>query len=107
MLFRSLTEASFVGGGSRSRFWAQLCANASGLNVLRHDHGVAGGTMGAARLAQMAVTGRAPSEVCRRPAVQETIAPQASAMLADRLARYRRLYPLLREEFAGATAAAR
>ena len=102
-----LTEASFVGGGSRSRFWARLCANASGLNVLRHDHGVAGGTMGAARLAQMAVTGRAPAEVCTRPAIQETIAPQASNVLADRVARYRRLYPLLREEFAGATAAAR
>ena len=102
-----LEEASFVGGGSRSRFWAQLCANASGLNVLRHDHGVAGGTLGAARLAQMAVTGLSPAQVCTRPPVQETIAPQACAMLDERLARYRRLYPLLREEFAGAAAAAR
>jgi xylulokinase len=102
-----LEEASFVGGGSRSRFWAQLCANASGLHVLRHDHGVAGGTMGAARLARMAVTGLPASAVCTRPAVQETVVPQASGMLDDRLARYRRLYPLLREEFAGAAAAAR
>lgn len=102
-----LEEASFVGGGSRSRFWAQLCANASGLNVLRHDHGVAGGTLGAARLAQMAATGLSPAQVCTRPPVQETIAPQACAMLDERLARYRRLYPLLREEFAGAAAAAR
>ena len=102
-----LQEASFVGGGSRSRFWAQLCANASGLQVLRHDHGVAGGTLGAARLAQMAVTGLPPAQVCTRPAVLETVAPQASGMLDERLARYRRLYPLLRAEFAGAAAAAR
>lgn len=95
-----LAQASFVGGGSRSRFWAQLCASASGVAVLRHDHGVAGGTLGAARLAQMAVTGRAAADVCTRPAVQETIAPLADSVLADRLARYRRLYPLLREEFA-------
>ena len=102
-----LSQASFVGGGSRSRFWAQLCASASGMTVLRHDHGAAGGTMGAARLAQMAVTGRPPAEVCTRPPVAEAIAPQADSVLADRLVRYRRLYPLLREEFAIAAEAAR
>ena len=102
-----LEDASFVGGGSRSRFWAQLCANASGLNVLRHDHGVAGGTLGAARLAQMAATGLPPAQVCTRPPVQETVAPQPSGVLDERLARYRRLYRLLREEFAGAAEAAR
>ena len=101
-----LQEASFVGGGSRSRFWAQLCADASGLRVLRHDHGVAGGTLGAARLAQMAVTGLPPAQVCTRPAVQETVAPRSGTVLDERLARYRRLYPLLREEFAGAAGAA-
>ena len=102
-----LSQASFVGGGSRSRFWAQLCASASSVTVLRHDHGVAGGTMGAARLAQMAVTGRPAAEVCTRPPVAETIAPEANGVLDERLARYRRLYPLLREEFASAAVAAR
>ena len=97
----------FCARAGASVTWARLCANASGLNVLRHDHGVAGGTLGAARLAQMAVTGLSPAQVCTRPPVQETIAPQACAMLDERLARYRRLYPLLREEFAGAAAAAR
>ena len=99
-----LQEASFVGGGSRSRFWAQLCADASGLHVLRHDHGVAGGTLGAARLAQMAVTGLPPAQVCTRPVVQEAIAPRSGTVLDERLARYRRLYPLLRAEYAGAAA---
>ena len=58
--------------------------------------------MGAARLAQMAVTGLPPAQVCTRPAVLETVAPLAGTVLDERLARYRRLYPLLREEFAGA-----
>lgn len=104
-----LRDASFVGGGSRSRFWAQLCANAAGLPILRHDHGVAGGTMGAARLAQMAVTGASVAEVCTRPPVQEEILPQSAdgGLLQDRLARYRRLYPLLKEEFQSAAAAMR
>lgn len=104
-----LADASFVGGGSRSRFWAQLCADAAGLNILRHDHGVDGGTMGAARLAQMAVGGGSVAEICTRPATLETIAPRADnrALVQDRLGRYRRLYPLLKEEFASAAAAAR
>jgi xylulokinase len=95
-----LADASFVGGGSRSRFWAQLCADAAGLRVLRHDHGVAGGTMGAARLALMAATGRSVEDICTRPAVLEAVEPQAGGALRERLQRYRRLYPLLKEEFA-------
>ncbi len=101
-----LRDASFVGGGSRSRFWAQLCADATGLNILRHDHGVAGGTMGAARLAQMAVTGRSISDICTRPPVLEQVMPRDAerGVLLDRLQRYRALYPKMQEEFAAASA---
>jgi xylulokinase len=98
-----LHDASFVGGGSRSRFWARLCADAVGLTVLRHDHGVSGGTMGAARLALLAATGRPVAEVCTRPPVLEEIMPRPGrGPLQERLARYRRLYPLLKAEFAPA-----
>jgi xylulokinase len=94
-----LTDVSFVGGGSRSRFWAQLCADAAGLRVLRHDQGASGGTLGAARLAQMAATGRGVEDICTRPAVLEKVEPQAAGPLQERLQRYRRLYPILKEEF--------
>jgi xylulokinase len=96
-----IEQASFVGGGSRSRYWAKLIASATGITLLRHVDGDVGAAAGAARLAIMAVTGAAPEEVCIRPAVAEEIGPDAAmaAILPERLARYRRLYGALKAEF--------
>ncbi|MBN3794456.1 FGGY-family carbohydrate kinase, partial [Burkholderia sp. Ac-20392] len=97
----TLDAVSFIGGGSRSAFWARLCANATGLAMRRHADGAVGAALGAARLARLAATDDTLEEVCVAPPVTETIAPDAAmvALLAGRLVRYRRLYRALREEF--------
>lgn len=98
----TLTHASILGGGSRSRFWAQLCASATGISMRRHEGGEVGAALGAARLARLAVTREIPSDVCIAPRVVETSDPvQAQGqILSGRLERYRRLYRALSVEFA-------
>jgi xylulokinase len=96
-----IERASFVGGGSRSRFWGELIASATGITLLRHKDGDIGGAFGAARLARLAVTGETPESVCTMPAVEEEITPQPmlTALLPSRLERYRSLYRVLKPEF--------
>lgn len=96
-----IESASFVGGGSRSRFWAELIASATGITLLRHRDGDFGGAYGAARLARLAVTGEPVESVCQMPPVAQEISPQPAlrAILPQRLARYRRLYATLKTEF--------
>ena len=52
---------------------------------------------GAARLAQVAVTGASVAEVCTRPPVSHVIEPDAelAEALAPKLARFRAAYPLI------------
>jgi len=96
-----IEQASFVGGGSRSRFWGQLIASATGITLLRHQDGDVGAASGAARLALMAATGAAAEDVCTAAPVAEEIVPDRAlaAVLPERLARYRRLYGALKQEF--------
>ncbi len=97
----TVSQAAFVGGGSRSRFWGRLISAASGVALVRPAGGDLGGAFGAARLARMALTGAAPAEVCTKPRVHDVIEPEPllAERLATRHARHRRLYVLLREEF--------
>lgn len=97
-----IAQASFVGGGSRSRYWAELIASATGITLLRHKDGDFGAAFGAARLARLAVTGESVESVCSMPPVAEEITPKPTlcAILPERLARYRRLYTALKSEFA-------
>ncbi|MDE3010326.1 MAG: xylulokinase [Pseudomonadota bacterium] len=87
-------QAVLVGGGARSALWASLIAAACGFAVARPASGDQGGAFGAARLARLAVSGEAPTEVCLAPPPAEVTAPEAAlvARLAPRLARYRALY---------------
>ncbi|GHD55219.1 xylulokinase [Jeongeupia chitinilytica] len=96
--------ASFVGGGSRSRFWGELIASATGITLLRHANGDFGGAFGAARLARLAVGGEAVEAVCTVPPVAETICPnpEMAALLHARHDRFRRAYAALEPEFARA-----
>jgi xylulokinase len=97
-----LDSASLIGGGSRSRFWATLCATATGIAMRRHQGGDVGAALGAARLARLAVTGESLSQVCVPPATVEVCEPDSRrrAEMEDRLMRYRRLYVALKGEFA-------
>ncbi|ALV07071.1 xylulokinase [Roseateles depolymerans] len=92
-----VSELSFVGGGSRSAYWAQLMADVLGVDIVRHADADAGGALGAARLAWMADGGE-EAHVCQRPDVSDRFQPrpERAAPLAARLARFRALYQLQR-----------
>jgi xylulokinase len=93
--------ASLVGGGARSRFWAELIAAALGLPLHRHEGGEVGAAFGAARLALLAAEPKVRVEVvCTPPPILDRIEPPAwSAMLAPRFERFRQLYQTLRPLF--------
>ena len=92
-----VTRLSIVGGGARSRFWAQLMADALGVEIVRHADADAGGALGAARLGRMA-TGAGVDESCPPPPITDrcTPSPQRQDLLARRLAVFRSLYAPLR-----------
>ncbi len=88
-----LDKCALVGGGARSNEWAQLMADALNLTITTHHGGEAGGALGAARLGWLA-DGGDRREVCRKPEIKQTFAPDATRhqMLQSRLATWRRLY---------------
>ena len=92
-----VTRLSIVGGGARSRFWAQLMADALGVEIVRHADADAGGALGAARLGRMA-SGAGVDESCPPPPITDrcTPSPQRQDLLARRLAVFRSLYAPLR-----------
>jgi xylulokinase len=94
----SVKALSLVGGGARSALWAQQLASAIGVPMLTHEGGEAGGALGAARLAWLAMGGSV-SEVCLTPPVSARYEPDTAqaAELAPRRARWKKLYPLLNE----------
>lgn len=97
-----VTQLSLVGGGARSPLWAALIASVLGVRLVTHEGGEAGGALGAARLAWLAAGGD-PASVCTSPPVRASFAPEAELadLLGARHARFRRLYPALRAQFAG------
>ncbi|MET0589252.1 MAG: xylulokinase [Novosphingobium sp.] len=90
--------ASVIGGGARSRHWGTILAAVLGVPMVYHEGGEVGPALGAARLAQLAVTGASTSEVCRKPPVAHVIEPDPvlTDRLAPKLARFRAAYPALR-----------
>ncbi len=87
-----------IGGGTRSAFLLQMIADAMGVPLGRSDAAEVGPALGAARLAQMAATGRPATEIATKPEVARwfTPNPDAAAAMAPRLAAYRALYPALK-----------
>lgn len=96
-----IAAASLVGGGARSRFWAELIAGALGLPLHRHQGGEVGAAFGAARLAMLAADPKARVEdVCTQPPLLDRIAPPAwSDHLAPRFQRFRQLYQTVKPLF--------
>ncbi len=80
----TVNRLSVIGGGARSRYWGQTIAAALGVELVYLSGGEVGPALGAARLAQIAVDGGAPADVCVPPPVSHTIA--ADPLLAERLA---------------------
>ena len=89
---------SVIGGGARSRFWGSILAAALDVRLEYLDGGEAGPALGAARLAQMAATGAPAAQICSRPPVTATIAPDPglAAALSRKWERFRAAYSALR-----------
>ena len=96
-----LQSAAFVGGGSRSAFWGELCATALGIPLRRHAGAEVGAALGAARLGRLAHTREEVARVCVPPEVLEWYRPDTARQgpLQRRLAQYQRLYDCLADEF--------
>ncbi|MBN9023702.1 MAG: xylulokinase [Rhizobiales bacterium] len=87
----------FIGGGARSRFWARIIADTTGLTLRRYRGGDFGPALGAARLGMIAATGAPVAEVCVPPPVEEEIVPDPARFAAytPRYEKYRALYGAL------------
>lgn len=89
---------SVIGGGSRSRHWGRIIASALNVRLVYLEGGDVGPALGAARLAQMAVTGASAAEVCTQPPITHVIEPDPSMAdaLAPKLEKFRRAYAAIR-----------
>ncbi len=92
-----VSALSVIGGGARSAYWGRIIAAALNTPLIYLEGGEVGPALGAARLAQIAVTGAGPAEVCTQPPVSHIIAPDPALAerLAPKLARFRTAYPLI------------
>jgi len=86
-----------IGGGARSSYWGRIIAAALGVKLVYLEGGEVGPALGAARLAQIGVTGADPASICTPPPVSHVIEPDAALAerLAPKLARFRRAYGAL------------
>lgn len=96
----AIGTVSVIGGGARSQFWGRILASALDRPLRYHAAAEVGPAFGAARLAQLAVTGEAVEDVCVAPPVAFTIEPEAALRdaLHERRRRFREIYPALRGE---------
>lgn len=95
----AIDRLAVIGGGSRSRFWGTILAAALDARLEYLDGGEVGPALGAARLAQMAVTGASAAEACIRPPVSHVVEPDRALAerLAPKLAKFRSAYAALRD----------
>jgi xylulokinase len=93
-----VSELLVVGGGTRSKFWMQLLANALNRRITICRGSEVGAAFGAARLARLAVTGEAVADVCTKPKALMHLEPdqKLSKAYADRLGDFRALYRALK-----------
>lgn len=87
------TSCMMVGGGSRSPYWIQLLADATGLTLDLPRGAELGAAFGAARLGMIAA-GVPEHEACVRPPVRTSFSPDRAngPLLDERAARMRALY---------------
>ncbi len=93
-----IERLSVIGGGARSHYWGRIIAASLGVTLDYLDGGKVGPALGAARLARIAVTGESVAEVCPRPPVLASIAPDPALAnaLAPKLEKFRAAYPALK-----------
>jgi xylulokinase len=89
-----LAQVSLIGGGSRSAYWAQMLADATGLEVIRREDSAVGPALGAARLAWLCADKADAQDVLKAPAALDSYAPRPAeqARWKERAARFASLY---------------
>ena len=83
-------ELIMVGGGARSTAWGRIIASVLQTRLVYIEGGDIGPSLGAAKLAQLAIIPGVPEEVCRRPAVTAVIEPDVA--LCEILLKKRAVY---------------
>jgi xylulokinase len=92
-------SALAVGGGARSENWLRIVASVLNRPLEIAADSEVGAALGAARLAICAAEGADPGEVCTAPEIRKVIEPDPGLVpqYQEGLARYRALYPALKE----------
>ena len=90
----NIESLSVIGGGARSAYWGSIIAAALDTPLVYLEGGEVGPALGAAKLAQMAVTGADAASVFAAPPVSHVITPDhaMNEVLAPKLARFRAAY---------------
>ncbi|KQN28356.1 xylulose kinase [Sphingomonas sp. Leaf34] len=83
-----------IGGGARSRYWGEVIAATMEVELVYLQGGEVGPALGAARLAQLAVDGGDPADICVAPPVSHSIIPDPALVsaLAEKKAAFRQAY---------------
>lgn len=91
----SVERLSVIGGGARSGYWGRIIAAAFEVPLVYLKGSEVGPALGAARLAQLAVDGGSPGDVCVAPPIASQINPEPALIerLAPRKALFRQAYP--------------
>jgi xylulokinase len=95
----SIESAGLVGGGARSALWATILAAVLDIPLRQVEGAESAAAHGAARLARIATTGEAISEVCRPPRVSAIFEPDPGLvpLYRDRHRAFRSAYALTRQ----------
>lgn len=94
-------EITVIGGGSRSNYWGRILAAALNRPLVYRRDSEVGPAYGAAKLAQIAVTGGDPATIAAPPPVLDIVEPKAEDvdLMAEKQARFGALYRNLKDLF--------
>lgn len=94
----TIDRLAVIGGGARSRYWGRTLAAAMQVPLVYLRGGEVGPALGAARLAQLAVDGGDPADVCIAPPVSHIVEPERDLIdrLAPKYAAFRDAYPRIK-----------